>query len=383
MRKKGLLLIPVILVGVYLAGPSPATPVYSKEMPVVPADPAGLDAYVAHNEAQHKLKPDNEARIVWAVDPGKLAAPPKGEAPKNGKVLLAPSVLRSDSPMVAQGADAIPDSLKHRTEYAIVYLHGFLASQGEGAPMHRDIARKFGCNLYLSRLAEQGIDTVDQMVNLTADEYWESAKQALAIGEQLGKKVILIGTSTGGSLALQLAATFPDSIAGLILLSPNIAIHDPNAWVLNNHWGLMIARKVNGGPYLKSPHDWGPKFRQYWYPESRLEGAVALEELLETTMNKETFGKVRQPVAVFYYYKDEAHQDTTVKVSAMLTMFDQLGTPADRKYKQAFAEAGDHVICSPIRSREAEGVEMAVQKFMTEFLHVPLAGDSHSPAAGK
>jgi pimeloyl-ACP methyl ester carboxylesterase len=350
MRKKGLLLIPVILAGVYFAGPSPATPVYSKEIPVVPADPAGLDAYVANNEAQHKLKPDNEARIVWAVDSGKPAA---------------------------------LDSLKHRTEYAIVYLHGFLASQGEGAPMHLDIARKFGCNLYLSRLAEQGIDTVDQMVNLTADEYWESAKQALAIGLRLGKKVILIGTSTGGSLALQLAATYPDSVAALILLSPNIAIHDPNAWVLNNHWGLAIARKVNGGPYLKSAHDWGPKFRQYWYPESRLEGAVALEELLETTMNKETFGNVRQPVGVFYYYKDEAHQDTTVKVSAMLTMFDQLGTAADQKYKQAFAEAGDHVICSPIRSHEAEGVEMAVQKFMTDFLHVPLAGDSHSPVAAK
>jgi len=336
MRKKGLLLIPVILAGVYFAGPSPATPVYSKEMPAVPADPAGLEAYIANNEAQHKLKPDNEARIVWA------------------------------------------DSLKHRTEYAIVYLHGFLASQGEGAPLHRDIARKFGYNLYLSRLAEQGIDTVDQMVNLTADEYWESAKQALAIGERLGKKVILIGTSTGGSLALQLAATYPDSVAALILMSPNIAIHDPNAWVLNNHWGLMIARKVNGGPYLKSPKDWGPKFRQYWYPNSRLEGAVALEELLETTMNKETFGKVHQPVGVFYYYKDDAHQDTTVKVSAMLTMFDQLGTPADQKYKQAFTEAGDHVICSPIRSREAEGVERAVQKFMTDILHLPLAGETHS-----
>jgi pimeloyl-ACP methyl ester carboxylesterase len=341
MRKKGLLLIPVILVGVYFAGPSPATPVYSKEMPAVPSDPAGLEAYIANNEAQHKLKPDNEARIVWE------------------------------------------DSLKHRTGYAIVYLHGFLASQGEGAPMHRDIARKFGCNLYLSRLAEQGIDTVDQLINLTADEYWESAKQALAIGERLGKKVILIGTSTGGSLALQLAATYPDSVAALILLSPNIEIHDPNAWVLNNHWGLMIARKVNGGPYLKSPQDWGPKFRQYWYPSSRLEGAVALEELLETTMNKETFNKVHQPVGVFYYYKDDAHQDTTVKVSAMLTMFDQLGTPADQKYKQAFTEAGDHVICSPIRSREAEGVERAVQKFMTDFLHVPLAGDTHNPAGNK
>jgi pimeloyl-ACP methyl ester carboxylesterase len=357
MRRKGLLLIPIVLVGVYLAGPSPATPVYSKEMPSPPSAPAALDAYVRHNEAQHKLKPDNQARIVWAAS-----------SPQTGDSFHATQTR--DSILVPE----IPDSLKHLTDYAIVYLHGFLASQGEGLPLHRNIAKKFGCNLYLSRLAEQGLDTVDQMINLTADEYWESAKQALAIGLRLGKKVILMGTSTGASLALQLAAAYPDSVAALIMMSPNIAIHDPNAWVLNNHWGLQIARMVNGGPYLKSTHDWGPKFQQYWYPSSRLEGAVALEELLETAMNKETFQKVKQPIAMFYYYKDEAHQDTTVKVSAMLTMFDQLGTPADLKYKQAFPNAGDHVICSPIRSHDAQGVDAAVQKFMTDILHLPLAG---------
>jgi len=334
MRKKWLLLIPVILIGVYFAGPSPATPVYGKEMPVLPSDPIALENYIRNNEAQHKLKPDNEARIVW-----------------------------------------INDSLKQKTEYSIVYLHGFSASQGEGAPLHRDLARKFGCNLYLSRLAEHGIDTVEEMVNLTADEYWESAKQALAVGRQIGKKVILMGVSTGGTFALQLAAAYPDQVDALILLSPNIAINDPNAWVLNNHWGLQIAHRVAGSEYIEPKQDYGPLYRQYWYPKYRLEAAVALEELLETTMSQETFNKVKQPTGVFYYYKDPIHQDSTVKVSAMLTMFDQLGTPPAMKYKQAFPDAGDHVICSPIRSHDAEGVEKGVEKFMTAILRVPLPGD--------
>ena len=52
------------------------------------------------------------------------------------------------------------------------------------------------------------------MINLTADKLWNSAKEAYAIGRQLGKKVILIATSTGGTLALKLAAEYPD-IAGL------------------------------------------------------------------------------------------------------------------------------------------------------------------------
>lgn len=340
MRKKWLLLIPAILIILYLIGPSPATPVYKQEMPVVPAAPAALETYIRDNEALHKLKTDNEARIVWTND-----------------------------------------SLKQKTDYAIVYLHGFSASQGEGDPVHRYIAGKFGYNLYLSRLAEHGIDTADAMVNLTADGLWETAKQALAIGQQLGRKVILMGTSTGGTLALQLAAAYPDAVAAVVLLSPNIVLFDPNAWLLNNHWGLQVARLVLGSHYIESNEDYGPLYRQYWYPKYRAEGAVALEELLETTMNKETFSKVKQPVGLFYYYKDNIHQDSTVKVSAALDMFDQLGTPADLKYKQAIPEAGTHVIGSSVRSHDVPGVEEGVMHFMTEVMRLKALADSASIAA--
>ncbi|MHA4812422.1 alpha/beta hydrolase [Flavitalea flava] len=331
MRKKWLLLIPVLLIILYMLGPSPASPVYSKDMPVVPKDPANLENYIRKGEAGHKLKPDNEARIVWAND-----------------------------------------SLKQPTDYALVYLHGFSASQGEGDPVHRYIAKKFGCNLYLARLAEHGIDTVDAMVNLTADNYWESAKQALAIGRQLGKKVILMGTSTGGTFALQLAAAYPDSIAGLVLLSPNIAINDANAWLLNNHWGLQMAHLVTGSKYIGTKEDHGPLYRQYWYTRYRSEAAVTLEELLETTMNEETFEKVKQPVGLFYYYKDKIHQDSTVKVSAALKMFDQLGTAAALKFKEAIPEAGTHVIGSSIRSHDVESVKKGISSFMTGVLHIPV-----------
>lgn len=329
MRKKWLLLIPALLIILYFLGPSPATPDYKKDMPAVPAAPAALETYIRDNEAQHKLKPDNEAHIVW-----------------------------------------VNDSAKSSTEYAIVYLHGFSASQGEGDPVHRYIAHRYGCNLYLSRLAEHGIDTPEAMVNLTADKYWESAKQALAIGQQLGKKVILMGTSTGGSLALQLAATYPDKVAALILMSPNIAINDPNAWIVNNHWGLQIAHLVTGSPYIISKEDFGPLYRQYWSTKYRSEAVVALEEYLETAMIRSTFEKVQQPVAMLYYYKDKVHQDSTVKVSAALEMFDQLGTPANLKYKQPIPDAGTHVLSSGIRCHDIESVKINIDHFMTSILHL-------------
>ena len=334
MNKRWWLLFPVLLIVLYLLGPAPATPVYNKTMPTVPSEPAALENYIRDREASHRLKPDNEARIIWA------------------------------------------DSTRKKTPYALVYLHGFSASQGEGDAVHRYIAQKFGCNLYLSRLAEHGIDTVEAMVNLTADNYWESARDALAIGRQLGDKVILMGTSTGGTFALQLAAAYPNDVYAMVLLSPNIAINDPSAWLLNDHWGLQLAHMVTKSNYITSKEDYGPLYQQYWYTKYRSEAVVALEELLETTMNKTTFSSVKQPVGLFYFYKDSIHQDSTVKVSAALEMFDQLGTPAALKYKQAMPEAGTHVIGSSIRSHDVEGVKKGVVHFLTEVLHIPMTGDT-------
>ena len=99
-KKKWWLFALLILVIAYLMGPHPATPVYDKKLPAVPGVTA-LDSYVRQHESLHKLRPDNEARIVWAND-----------------------------------------SSKNVTEYAILYLHGFSASQGEGDPVHKRIAKK-------------------------------------------------------------------------------------------------------------------------------------------------------------------------------------------------------------------------------------------------
>jgi len=324
---KRLLFVLLLLLIVYLAGPNPATPKYDTSLPVIPANDS-IENFIAFKERAHKLRPNNEARIVWAND-----------------------------------------SLKKTTDFAIVYLHGFSASQQEGEPVHRNIAGKFHCNLYLSRLAEHGIDTSEQLLNLTTDKYWESAKEALAIGHQIGKKVILMGTSTGATQALQLAAAFPDQVAGLILYSPNIEINDPNAWLLNNPWGLQLARLVLKSKY-NTPKDERAIYKQYWNSPYRLEATVALEEMLETSMKKSTFEKINQPVLMLYYYKNEAEQDKVVKVSAMKKMFDQLKTPDAKKRSVALPETGDHVIASPIKSKDIESVERETEKFLDEIMQL-------------
>lgn len=324
LKITGVLLL--LLIGMYFLGPHPASPRLSEGLPEVPSPPAELEKFIGQKEWKHTLKPDNEARIVWHND-----------------------------------------SVKEKTEYAVVYLHGFSASHKEGDPVHISFAKKFGCNLYLARLAEHGIDTSEPMANLTADKLWESAKEALAIGRQLGEKVILMGTSTGATLALQLAASYP-GVHALILLSPNIAINDRNAWMLNNPWGLQIARLVKG-KYMQAP-DTTALYARYWYPKYRMEAAVQLEELLETTMKESTFAKITQPALVLYYYKDEENQDPVVKVAAMKRMFAQLTTADSLKRMIAVPEAGDHVIGSSIKSKDVAAVTQHCIRFGKEVLQL-------------
>lgn len=323
---KKLLVLLVILLLVYFLGPNPKTPDYSTSLPLIPATDS-IDTYVASLESRHSIKPDNQARVVW-----------------------------------------VNDSVHTKTPYAIVYLHGFSASQEEGNPVHRNLAKQFGANLYLSRLSGHGIDTSDALLNMTATNLWETAKEAYAIGKQLGDKVILMGTSTGGTLALQLAAAYPD-ITGLILLSPNIAINDPNAWITNNPWGLQVARLVKGGKLNIIPNK-TDEYKKYWNQTYRLEAVTELQELLETSMTKSTFKKIHQPLLTLYYYKNEKEQDPVVKVSEMKKMFEEVSTPSSLKRMIAIPNAGSHVMGSPIQSKDIITVEKEAATFLKEVMKV-------------
>ncbi|MFP4091031.1 MAG: alpha/beta hydrolase [Cyclobacteriaceae bacterium] len=326
--KKVLLALPLLLViaGItYFIGPGAEPPQLDGRLPVVETDLLLLEQEVIAKEtANPRIKPDNEARILWA------------------------------------------DSSRQKTSYSIVYLHGFGASQGEGEPVHRLLAERFGCNLYLSRLEEQGIQSDSAFKNLTADKLLASAKEAVAIGQAIGDSVIIIGTSTGGALGLYIAAENPE-IAGLLLYSPIIAPKNEALYLLNGPWGREIGEMVLG-EVNKEQREGAVK--KYWSDVYYLEGYMALSSFVENAMVESTFEKVKSPVLLAYYYKNEEEQDDVVSVAAMLEMYDQLGTPSEMKRKIAFPRAGNHVISSVYRSGDWLGVYQASTLFLEEVMRL-------------
>ena len=317
----------VIILGiVYLAGPTFPKPILSNKLPEINLQTNEVESYVRNKESKLKIKPDNESRLIWAND-----------------------------------------SLRDKTTYCLLYLHGYAACWYEGNPVNVDFAQRYGMNFYAPLLAAHGIDTTESLLNMTPDRLYESAKQALVVAHSLGKKVILMGTSTGCTLSLKLTADFPELVNGLILLSPNVAIFNPLSVIAAKPWGLQLGRYALKSNYniLKTKH---PEECQYWNCKQRLEAAIYLQQLVESTMNKETFAKVNKPVFMGYYYKDKAYQDSTVRVDAMLKMFDQLGTPINMKQKVAFPEAGCHPIGCKLLSGAWKDIENASYQFAEEKL---------------
>ena len=314
-----------LLVLLFLMGPKVEAPIIDKPLPNIEATFLDLPAWVAEqNAAYPNIKPDNESKLIFA------------------------------------------DSIPQQTEYAIVYLHGFSGSTADGAPVHQEVAKALGANIYLPRLYAHGLESDEGMLEYTGEKSLDSAREALAVGKLLGKKVILMGTSTGCTLALALAAANPE-LAALVLYAPNIRINHPLDFVATLPWGLQIIRQVEGGLYHEMTNPSEIK-KQYWTTKYRLEAPVQMQKLLETAMVPETFNKITVPVFSGFYYKSETEQDPVVSVAAMREMFQELGTPTELKKEQAFPDTGAHEIGSELVSSDIEGVRKATIDFLNQVL---------------
>ncbi|WP_343330569.1 glycerophosphodiester phosphodiesterase family protein [Polaribacter staleyi] len=274
---------------------------------------AALEKSINYKEAHVKgMKSGNEARIIWS---------------ENYKEKQSP--------------------------IAFVYLHGFGASGREGEPVMSMLSKKYNANVYLSRLKEHGLGRDDNFINLTPENYIASAKEALEIGKKIGKKVILVSTSTGGTLSLKLASE-DASILGLVMYSPFIGLKNPAFAAIVTPEGKAGFIKMNHGEIIKQKRP--EEEAKYWSTSYHVNGYEALIKMLISNMTPQTFSKVKIPVFVGYYYKNEEEQDQVVSVDAILKMYEGIGTSVDKKKKVAFPKAGNHVIACDLRSNDWESV---------------------------
>jgi pimeloyl-ACP methyl ester carboxylesterase len=174
------------------------------------------------------------------------------------------------------------DPLVHaRTRLSIVYIHGFSASKGEVRPLADEVADQLDANLFYTRLTGHGQDG-NAMATGSVNAWINDYEEALAIGRAIGDKVIVIATSTGGSLAAW-AASQPgasDGVEAIAFISPNFGVRAKGADIVTLPWGRQIAEMVSGKERSFTPRN--ALHEKFWttrYPMAATLPLVALTQL--------------------------------------------------------------------------------------------------------
>ena len=245
-----------------------------------------------------------------------------------------------------------------KTPYAVVYLHGFSATRQELAPVGELVADALGANLFETRLAGHGL-LENPMADARAEDWLDDAAEALSVGAAIGERIVLMGTSTGGTLALAMAehAGF-DKVAGLVLMSPNFAPRDSSAEILTWPGGPQLATLMVG-----ETRSWtaaNELQERYWSTTYPMAATVEMMRLVNLARDMLPL-KIRQPLLTFYSPNDEV-----IDVDWITTALARIDSP--RAETVEIGQSGDpsnHVLAGDILAPENNRV---VAEHIVRFL---------------
>jgi len=170
-----------------------------------------------------------------------------------------------------------------KTPVSVLYIHGFSATSEEIRPVPDKLAEALDANLIFTRLSGHG-RSGDAMAEPSVGDWMRDTDEALSVARALGEQVIVVSTSTGGTLvaAAALQQDMMESVAGAIFVSPNFAINSPSAviltWPAVRWWGPIVAGAQRSFETLNEGHE------AYWtnsYPTVALMPMAALVKAVD------------------------------------------------------------------------------------------------------
>lgn len=230
-----------------------------------------------------------------------------------------------------------------KTPLAVVYIHGFSASKEETRPLADKVAEELDANLFYTRLTGHG-QNGPAMAEGNVSAWINDYEEALAIGRTIGDKVIVIATSTGGSLATW-AASQPDAskdVIGMALISPNYGVQASGADMLLWSWGKQLAEVIIGKERSFVPRN--VLQEKYWtwrYPTTALLPMAALAKLAYGA----PVGNAKVP-ALFIFSND----DKVVRPERTREIASHWGAPHEEVPVDNSGDPDNHVIAGDVLS---------------------------------
>ena len=248
---------------------------------------------------------------------------------------------------------------KKKTTISIVSIHGFSATRQELSPLADIVAKSLKANLFYTRLTGHGRGGAG-MIDGSVNDWANDANEALEIGRRLGEKVVLIGNSTGSTLATWLALQKDNSdIAALVLISPNYYSASANTDILLWPWGKQLTQVVVGK--TRSWTSDNPLHEKYWanhYATSSLLPVMGLVKLVDDS----ELSQIKIPTLMIYSSRDQ-----TIHPAAIKTTFPRFGS--DEKELVEFNDTEDpnyHILAGDLMSPSSTE---AVAEIINSFLY--------------
>ncbi len=207
-----------------------------------------------------------------------------------------------------------------RTELALVYIHGYTGSRQATAPVPEQVAGRLSANLFCTRLTGSGLGP-DAIGDATLACWQHDVAEALAIGTVIGRRVVLIGLSTGGALAVSEVARHP-SVAALVLLAPNFRPRNRGVSLLLTPAGPLLARLLVGRYRDLSGRN--ELEDRYWTTRHHSRSLIPMMQAVRAA-NRATLEAILCPTLVVYTERDDV-----VSVAAIKTAYARLGSPRKR-----------------------------------------------------
>ncbi len=284
------------------------------------------------------------------------------ELPVDIMAYLADQEARFDD-LVANTEKTIvwADEVGVQTPLAVVYLHGFSASRQETAPLSEQVAQALGANLFYTRLTGHGQPPA-ALAAAQVTDWMDDALEALAIGQRLGERVVLIGNSTGATIATWLAAQNLDPAPwALVLLSPHYGLRDVRSEWVTWPGGLWLAQTLIGPEYHSERLN--ERHARYWtnsYPVAALRPMIQIVQLTRQAPLEE----IVQPILIIY-----SPEDQVVDPARILWAFERFG--ASHKLLRAVPtldHGSRHILAGDILAPDdTEAIAQMIVGFVNEM----------------
>lgn len=233
---------------------------------------ASIEQELAAKEAQvPNLRPGCEKRIVWADEPAR------------------------------------------RTQRSLLYIHGFSATAQELRPLPDLVAKALGANLHFTRLTGHGQDG-PAMGAATLTDWRRDVAEAIAIAGTLGDDVIIMGCSTGCTLAT-LALAEGAQAKAMVHVSPNFGLRHRVVQTLldlpaSRHWSKYVAGSTRSFEPINAAH------AAYWTVEYPTAAVHVMADAVRAARRAD-LSPIKTPALFCFNQADQVvHPDDTQRVIA-------------------------------------------------------------------